>query len=151
MTTENTDAIQAHGRWRPGQSGNPAGKPQGARHAALVALDVIGAGGAEDVLRAVVKAAAEGDVRAAEILLRRVWPERRGRPVIGLDLPVMTSAADLAAGLGAVVGAVAAGAISPEEGQAVAGIMEAQRRALETCQLEQRMSALEQAAKERTR
>ena len=107
--------------------------------------------GAEEALRAVVTAAASGDMRAAEILLRRVWPERRGRPVIGLDLPVLTSAADLAEGLGAVVGAVAAGTLSPEEGQAVAAIMEAQRRALETTELERRMTALEQAAEKRTR
>ena len=151
MTPDNTDEIQTPGRWRPGQSGNPARKPQGARHAALVALDAIGAQGAEEALRAVVTAAASGDMRAAEILLRRVWPERRGRPVIGLDLPVLTSAADLAEGLGAVVGAVAAGTLSPEEGQAVAAIMEAQRRALETTELERRMTALEQAAEKRTR
>jgi hypothetical protein len=50
-------------------SGNPAGRPKGARHAALAALDAIGAQGAEAVLRAVVKAAREGDMRAADIRL----------------------------------------------------------------------------------
>gem|GEM_PF-5878136 len=82
-------------------------------------------------------------MRAADILLRRLWPERRGRPVDGLDLPAMASAADLAAGVGAVAAAVVAGVVSPEEGQAIAAVMEAHRRALETADLEQRIVALE--------
>src|ERR1035437_3151830 len=94
MTAENSGDKQRGRPWQPGQSGNPAGKPPGARHAALVALDAIGAEGAEAVLRSVLQAAQGGDVRAADILLRRLWPERKGRPVV-LDLPTMKSAADL--------------------------------------------------------
>lgn len=141
--SENTKPKQPAHRWPPGTSGNPAGRPRGSRHAALLALDSIGSAGAEDALRAVVRAAQDGDVRAADILLRRLWPERRGRPVDGLDLPAMASAADLAAGVGAVAAAVVAGVVSPEEGQAIAAVMEAHRRALETADLEQRIVALE--------
>ncbi len=39
--------------------------------------------------------------------------------------------------------AVAAGEITPDEGQAVAAVLETQRRAIETSQLEQRLAALE--------
>ena len=76
--------------------------------------------------------------------------ERRGRPVT-LDLPALTNAADLAAALGSVVNAVASGELSPEEGQAVAAILEGQRRALETVDLEQRLSALEREAHGKSR
>jgi hypothetical protein len=126
----------------PGKSGNPAGKPRGARHAALVALDAIGEQGATDALHAVVGAAACGDLRAAEILLSRVWPVRKGRPVV-LDLPTMKSAADLPTALAAVTEAVAAGDLTPDEGQAVAAVLEAQRRAIATAELEARVAALE--------
>jgi hypothetical protein len=44
-----------------------------------------------------------------------------------------------------VAQAVAGGDLSPEEGQAVGAIIEAQRRALETVELERRIAALEQA------
>ena len=142
---DNSDPLQGGGRWQPGQSGNPAGKPKGARHAALIALDAIGAENAQDVLASVVAAAKAGDMRAADILLRRLWPERKGRPV-ALDLPKLCSAADLASALGAVAGAVASGELSPEEGQAVAAILEVQRRAIETAELETRIAVLEARA-----
>src|SRR5690349_19181883 len=120
-----------NGRWQPGQSGNKAGKPRGTRNLALVALDAIGTEAAEDVLRTVVAAAKGGDLRAAEILLRRIWPERKGRPV-NIALPPMRCAADLASVLGAVAEAVGAGELSPEEGQAIASMLETQRKAFDT-------------------
>jgi hypothetical protein len=107
-----------------------------------MALDALGAENARDVLASVVEAAKAGDMRAADILLRRLWPERKGRPV-ALDLPPMATAADIVGALGAVAGAVADGDLSPEEGAAVAAIMEAQRRAVETADLERRITDLE--------
>jgi Family of unknown function (DUF5681) len=127
-------------------SGNPAGRPKGSRHQALVALDAIGAEGAEAVLRSVVEAATGGDMRAADILLRRLWPERKGRHV-AVELPPLDGARGVAAALGAVAEAVAAGEVTPEEGQAVAAVLETQRRAIETAELEARIAALETRAK----
>ena len=59
----------------------------------------------------------------------------------------MRTPADLAAALGVVAGAVGRGDLSPEEGSAVAAVLEAQRKAIETQELERRIAALE-AAKE---
>ena len=47
---------------------------------------------------------------------------------------------------GAVAAAVATGAMSPEEGQAVARVIEFQRRAIETDDLAARIEALERGA-----
>jgi hypothetical protein len=139
---ENTQEKQRGRPFQPGQSGNPAGKPRGARHAALLALDAIGAEGAQDVLRKVVEDAKGGDMRAAEILLKRLWPERKGRP-INVELPAMETPGDLVKAVGAVTNAVAQGDITPEEGQALAGIIETHRRAIETEDLERRLAAIE--------
>jgi hypothetical protein len=143
MLPDTTGPKQQGRRFAPGTSGNPSGRPRGSRHAALLALDAIGAAGAEDIVRGVVAAAKGGDMRAADILLRRLWPERKGRPV-QMDLPAIMAPGDIVAALGAVAAAVAAGEISTEEGAAVAGILEAQRRAVETVEMEARIAALEQ-------
>src|SRR4051812_33316679 len=116
---DTTGPKQADTRFAPGQSGNLAGRPRGARHEALLALDAIGAEAGADIMAAVVNAAKGGDMRAADILLRRLWPERKGRPVL-LDLPAITAPSDIVAALGAVADAVATGDLSPEEGAAVA-------------------------------
>jgi Family of unknown function (DUF5681) len=141
---ENTGPKQTGRRFAPGKSGNPAGKPRGARHAALVALDAIGAEAGTEIMAAVIAAAKGGDMRAADILLRRLWPERKGRPV-QMHLPAIMAPSDIVAALGAVADAMAAGELSPEEGAAVAGILEAQRRAVETVEMEARIAALEQS------
>ncbi|MBL6082094.1 hypothetical protein JMJ56_29385 [Belnapia sp. T18] len=142
---ENSEPKQRGRPFEPGQSGNPAGKPRGTRHKALIALDAIGAEGAEDVLRKVVEDAKAGDMRAAEILLRRVWPERKGR-LVEFQLPPIATAADTAKAAAAIVEAVATGDLTPDEAQAVAGVVEVQRRAIETAELAERIAALEARA-----
>ena len=130
--------------FQPGRSGNPAGPKPGSRHPAFAALDAIGQEGAEAVVRKVAESAVEGDMRAAEIILRRVWPERKGRP-INVDLPEMSKPEDLVIALGAIAGAVADGTLTPDEAHSVAGVLEIQRRVLETHDLAARIEALEQA------
>jgi hypothetical protein len=70
-------------------------------------------------------------MRAAEILLRRVWPERKGRP-LRFAMPPITGSSDLPAALGAVVMAIGNGELTPDEAQAVCAVLEAQRKAIET-------------------
>ena len=130
--------------WPKGVSGNPKGPGTGSRNRASLLLDRMAEGEAEAVLQSVLMAAKAGDMGAAKVLLDRVWPARKGRPV-RLELPEMRTPADLAAALGAVAGAVARAELSPEEGAAVAAVLESQRRAIETAQLEQRIAALEAA------
>ena len=128
--------------FKPGQSGNPRGPKPGTRHAALVALDAIGQENAAAVLQSVVEAAQTGDMRAAEILLRRAWPERKGRP-LQFDLPRMESAGDLVKAMGAISGAMASGTLTTEEAAAAASVLEAHRRAIDTQDLAARVAALE--------
>lgn len=129
--------------WPKGVSGNPAGRVKGSRNAVLRALDAIGQKGAESALAAVVKAAAGGDMRAAEILLSRCWPARKGRAV-EIALPPVRTAADVVEALAAVGQAVADGTLTPEEAAPMAALIEAQRRAIETVDLEERVTRLEQ-------
>ena len=131
------------GRFVPGVSGNPAGKPPGARARATRLAEKLMAGDAEAVVRAVIEAAKGGDMTAARLVLDRIAPPCRGRPV-RLDLPPIVGAADLVKALAAVADAMARGVISAEEAQAAAGVLDHQRKAVETLDLERRIAALEQ-------
>jgi ribosomal protein L17 len=104
------------------------------------------AGDAEAVVNAVVTAAKEGDMTAARLVLDRIAPPCRGRPV-RLDLPPIVSAADLVKALAAVADAMARGVLSAEEAQAAAAVLEHHRKAVETFDLERRITAIENMQK----
>jgi hypothetical protein len=132
-------------RFQPGHPGGP-GRPAGSRNKATIALDKIADDAGEDILKQMVEAAKGGDLRAADLVLSRIWPVRKGRP-ISLELPKIDTAADLVGALGRVADAVAAGDVIPDEGQAVSAVLETKRRAIETLELETRIVALEQERK----
>jgi hypothetical protein len=137
--------IAMKGRKTGGRDFKPGegGRPRGSRSPALVALGAIGQDHAEELIRATVRTALGGDMRATEILLRRAWPERKGRP-ISFELPAMQTAAGLGCTVAAVTRAVAEGELTPDEAQSVASVLELQRRAIETADLERRITALEE-------
>jgi hypothetical protein len=53
-------------------------------------------------------------------------------------------AADVTGALGTIAGAMAAGELTPDEAGAVAGVIEAKRRAIETVEHEERLRKLEE-------
>ena len=125
-----TTAHKQRGKpFLPGQSGNAKGRPPGSRHVALVALDAIGEDNAKAILEAAVTAAKAGDMRATEVILSRVWPARKSRPVV-LTLPAVTDAASAVAALGAITAAAADGVITLDEAQGLAALIETARRAI---------------------
>ncbi len=135
--------------FQPGKSGNPAGKPIGARNKTTLALEKLLDGEAEAITLACIKKAKEGDGLALKLILERVAPLRRGRPV-RFAVPALHGASAIVEALGGVLQAVGAGELTPEEGATVATIMETKRRAIELVEIEQRISKLEQSA-ERSR
>jgi hypothetical protein len=132
-------------RFQPGNPGGP-GRPVGSRNRASIVLDQIASDAGEAILKKMVEAAKDGDLRAGEMVLSRVWPVRKGSPVV-VPLPPIKTAADVVDALGALADAVTAGELTPEEGQAVAGVLEAKRRGIETTDLEARITALEKERK----
>lgn len=128
--------------WKKGESGNPTGKPAGVRNRATVMVQSIMERGAKEITEAVVGLAKDGDLSAARLVLERLLPPAKERP-IALTLPDTGSAEGIAQAQAAILQAVAAGDLLPGEGTALAGIVEARRKAVETHELEQRISALE--------
>jgi len=129
-------------RGRPFQPGN-SGKPKGARHRVTRMAEHLMEGAAEAVVHAVLAAARDGDMVAARLVLERIAPVRKGRPVL-LPLPVVNSAGDVLAALGVTIQAMGDGDITPDEAATVAGVLEVKRRAIETSELEARIKAIEE-------
>jgi hypothetical protein len=128
--------------FKPGQSGNPYGRPHGSRNKATLALEALLDGEGEAVTRKAIEKALEGDTAALRLCLERIYPPRKSRP-IALALPKIETPDDISKAQGTVIGAMAIGDITPEEASVIAGVLEAKRRSIETCELEARMTALE--------
>src|SRR5215471_16915969 len=100
MTTDQTEPPK-NTRFKPGQSGNPNGRPAGSRSKVLVALDALGEGEAESIVKAMIEKAKGGDSVAGRTILERVWPPRKGAR-LQFDLPAVTTANDLPGAIASV-------------------------------------------------
>ena len=98
---------------------------------------------AEPVILALIRAAKGGDVSAIRLVLERVAPMPRNRPV-HFSVPSIETAADLGEAMGAILRAAADGELTPDEATAIASLIETRRRTIETLELEQRIARLEQ-------
>jgi hypothetical protein len=79
--SETTKAENLRPGWKPGQSGNPKGRPPGSRNrVTLVALAAMEEG-AEAIARKVVDMAKEGDMSAARLVIERLVPVAKERPI----------------------------------------------------------------------
>ena len=121
--------------------GNP-GKPHGSRHKATQAVQALIQGEAEELTRKAIDLALAGDTTALRLCIERLAPAPKDAP-IAFKAPAMKTAADAAEAMAAVVAAVAEGNLTPGEGERVAGLIDAWRKALETSELAARVAALE--------
>jgi hypothetical protein len=84
----------------------------------------------EGITNVVIAKALDGNLEAAKVVLDRIVPVRRGRPT-PFTMPAM-DAAGVAQAFAAVIENVASGRLTCEEGQAVANLLDMQRKAIET-------------------
>ena len=102
------------GGFKPGQSGNPAGRPRGARNRVTCAIESLLEGEAEALTRKAIERALEGDAAALRLCLDRLAPPRRDRPT-PFDLPTVREAADCRDAFAAIIAATAEGELTPSE------------------------------------
>src|SRR5215831_12370984 len=118
------------GSFAPGHSGNPAGRPAGSRNRATILMDLLAEGQGEEILRKTLEDAKRGDANARKLVLDRIWPVRKGRPV-ALAMPPIDTAEDLVKALGFLASAVGSGELTPDERAALATVFETKRKAIE--------------------
>ena len=139
---ENAGGKQAGGKFTPGVSGNPAGKPRGTRHKATRAVEALLEGEAEGLTRKAIEMALRRDGPALRLCLDRIAPPRKDAPV-SFDLPPVKSASDAVTASSALLDAVAIGEVTPDEAGRVMALLTAHKALVETADLEQRIEALE--------
>ena len=124
--------------WKPGESGNPAGRPAGSGEIARLRAAI-----AEHVPAIIdnLKAAAlDGDVSAARLLLERVIPPIKAtEEAVSLALPD----GSLTEQGRAVIGAIASGDLAPSQGAALLASLGTLAKLTEADELERRIEALE--------
>jgi hypothetical protein len=134
MTTEK----KKPGRWKPGESGNPKGKPPGTGEVAKLRAAI--GERVPELLAAMMTRALDGDVGAARLLLERaVAPLKAAEQPQALSLPDGT----LTEQGRAVLAAVAAGKLAPGQGAQLVGAIGTLARVAEIDELAARVAALE--------
>jgi uncharacterized protein DUF5681 len=137
-----TTSLKPRTRFAPGQSGNPAGKPKGTRHRATLAVEALLEGEADKLTRKAVELALAGDTTALRLCLERIAPPRKDRAV-AFALPDLVNAEDAVRAMAALVGAVAAGELTPSEASELSRLVEVFTKAVDTHELQQRLTTLE--------
>jgi F0F1-type ATP synthase gamma subunit len=131
--------------FQKGESGNPAGRPRGARNRATLLMESLLADDAEAIVRKAVEMAKAGEIAALRMCLDRLVPARKDEPVV-FDLPPLDTAADSVAAAARIVAGVADGDLTPSEAMDLAKVIDVYVGALATKAFEERLAKLESAA-----
>jgi hypothetical protein len=118
-----SDVRQANGRFARGNPGGP-GRPRNPVSSAALELDRLGTAVAEELMLRTIERARRGNLRATEIVLQRVWPVRRHRP-IELDPPGNGLTSLLLNEHAALAQAMMNGDITPQDAQAATRVFKA--------------------------
>lgn len=143
---ENTGKIQGNSQFKRGQSGNPKGKPKGARNKSTLAAEKFLEGSLDSICRRIEEEALNGNMQAAKMVLERFLPPKKDR-LIRLELPQIKTQEDVLSVIGCIVSAVGNGEISPSEGESLSRTIDMYSKALEVHELEFRLRAIETSIK----
>jgi len=145
---ENSGKIQAKGKYTKGHSGNPKGKPKGARNKSSLVAEALLEGSLDKICKKVEEEALNGNMQAAKMILERFLPPRKDR-FIEIDFPPIHTLEDIVKVVEFIFSSVGKGEISPSEGEILTRMVESYSKAIEGCQFESRLKNLEENLKNR--
>lgn len=128
--------------FQKGVSGNPSGRPKGSMDKRAM-LRVLLEPFAVELVSKLIEQAREGNMQAMKLLIERIIPPLRESP-IDIQLPELSNAEACSSAQAKIVNALATGKLMCSEANAISGLVENRRKALETNELAERLAALEQ-------
>jgi len=125
-----------------GNIGNK-GRHHGSKNKAQLELQRIGEENAKQILQMHIAEALSGKIEAQQFIINKFLPNAKGGKVIEIDLPEISNAENIKSAFGLIVQNVSDGTISPEEGEKMCNMVEYQRKAIETQELDKRLRIVE--------
>jgi hypothetical protein len=145
-TTEppkNTNKV----RGKPFEKGHPGYKKTGSRHRVTQLAETLLSKDIKKIIEVVRKAAIDGDMVAARVVLDKLIPNARQR-FVSFPMPAIETAADAEGAIGAVLAAVAAGQLVPDEADKIVSIIKSKAETTHMRLIEERLAVLEAASKQ---
>ena len=142
MNPEKTGQKQGKDtRFKPGQSGNPAGKPKGAKNRTTVMTQALLEGEAEILVRKLIELATAGNLTALKVCVDRLCPPMKAQTApIKVHIPETGSIADIA---NSFIKAAADGLLPPDVAAQLVSAVGTLARVVEIDELKERLAALE--------
>jgi len=129
-------------KFQPGQSGNPAGRPPGARNKKTLAMEALLDGESEAVMQKLIGLAKLGDDLALRLCVERMVAPRRERPV-PLRLPRIRSEEDLQVAIDEISDALGEGEITPREATDLLKFVDGVNLTLQSSEIVERLDRID--------
>jgi hypothetical protein len=126
-----------------GQSGNPSGRPRGARNRRTLLAEQLLDGRAETILNKIFMLVDEGDPAAMRLCMDRISPRLKDRPV-AFELPALERPADAAAAMAKIAQGLSDGDLTPAEAADFGKFVASFSLTLAVTELQDRVKRLEQ-------
>ena len=131
-------------KFKPGQSGNPAGRPKDKTPATLLRKSIVNE--MPEIVKTLVDSAKNGDIQAAKVLLDRICPPLRSQA-----LPIEVEMGDTLPNTGGnILSAILSGDIPPDIGSILIKALTDQGKLIELQEIAERLKRLEKVLEART-
>lgn len=141
MDQPNNNGRKSDGTFAAGN--DLGGRTRGSLNKTTLAVRALLEGEAEELTRAAIDKAKDGDTAALRLCIERLAPAPKDAPV-SFNLPPVKTAQDAVVASSALLAAVASGEVTPDEGARIMNLLTSHKAVLEAGDLEARIAALEE-------
>ncbi len=142
MAKPENNGRKPDGTFAPGNNVGANGRPVGSLNKTTLAVRKLLEGQHKELTEAAIRKALEGDGPALKLCLDRIAPPPKDAPV-SFDMPSVKTIEDAVQASEALLTALAAGEVTPDEAGRVMALLTAHKSLVETADIEARIRALE--------